>query len=319
MASTVNFTKSARVENGQTLSGAGTITAQTVDIIDQLISASADEEVTLSFDVEQLQLLALLSTQTVVATFAGERFAILDTANAAPTTITHTGDLEQEIFAGDLVIVENTVADDGVYWVNDVAEAGGTTTITLANGQTVPVAGGGAVGTVARVCSKNVTGYAYSITSTTLASGAIVITGDVSDKFEAEKFLIITGTVGNDGYWEIDSVTTDGPPVTITTIVVNQVPGGAVGLPATEGAVGEIYSANGGITLVVNEPYLWEAGQGDQNPLIGTPPSVAAGEDGAPPLYNGIRDAVVAMRIDNTGNTTAAQVDGRVAKNSIIF
>jgi len=312
-----NITRHVRFANETGISGAEAPDVEIPTSPDQTISASTEEEVTVAIQAVDLQLLCLVCDQAVPVQVLETRFAILDTANGGPSTITHTGDLEQEIFEGDLVRIEGTVGGNGVYLVSIVDLALGVTTISLVDGQTIPAVGEGAVGTVCRVASLQQTGYSYAITSTTLGTGAIVLAGNLTDKFAAGDYLIIANTAGNNGLWLIMSVTV---LLGVTTIIVSDpniaVPAGA--LPATEGAVGTIFRASPAIMLAANSPFLWSIDSGIQNPFISTDRDALL-DDGNPPVYNVDRGKIVAIMVDNTDNAVAANFDARIATNSNIF
>lgn len=311
MTTTINKTRSTQVENLTPQSGNEASEVENASILGQTITLSTEEEVTAALSAHTMESLTLLCDQAVGVQVLETRFAILQTVAGPPGTVDHTGDLEQEIYPGDLVRIEDT-ADDGVYLVATVVEALGTTTITFENGQSLPFGGGGPVGTVARVANTQRIGYAYAIATSTQATGAIVIVGNVTDKFSELDYLQIQGTVGNDGMWEIDADPTYAAPN--TTIIVNQVPGGAVGLPATEGPVGTITRILPSIQLAANVPFLWSVEGGLQNPFIN--PQQVAGEG---PLWDASRGQVVAFMVDNTLNAVAAEFKGTIAKNSDIF
>ena len=316
MTRTINLTRRMAEENESGLSGAEAAEVENVGSPDQEISAGTEEQTAMgAFKDHQLQAMSLLCDQAVTAQFLGVRYPILATTVGPPGTITFTGDLEQEIFANDLVRVEGTVGNDGIYLVDEVVEAVGVTTITLENGHAM-VGAEGIVGTVARIASHKLLSYAYPVTSTTLGTGAIVITGDVSNVFAAGDYLTLQDTVANDGLWYIMSVTTDGPPVTITTIIVSDpniaVPVGA--LPATEGAVGHISRCRPAFKLAANVPFLWSIEGGLPNPFWQAIDLVAA----ETPIYNEFRGDVAYCMVNNEG-LLAANFQARIATNAIIF
>ena len=308
MPSTMNITRSTRRENEAGLSGSEAVSVENVGIPDQVISAGAEEQTALgAFKDHQLQTLCLLCDQAVEAQFLGVRYAILATTVGPPGTITHTGDLLQEIFPGDLVRLEGTAASDGVYLVQALALLAGDTTITLDNGQLVPAVGG-PVGTVARVASAQRTGYAYSVLATVVGTGAITYTGNVSDKFAAGEALIIAGTVGCDGYWRIDSVTY---LAGVTTIVVLDEMG-AIGLPAAAGAVGYFQKMEPAFNLAANVPMMWSIGTGLDNPFLSPDTDSFSG-----PIFNAFRGDVAYCMVNNPG-VVNANFAGRIGTNAII-
>ena len=311
MTRTINTTRSQAVENATPLSGSEAIEVNAAEELSQQITASTEEEVTLGdFKAPQLKAMSLLADQIVNAQFLGTRHAILATAAAAPDTITHTGDLEQEIFAGDIVRLEGTVADDGEYEVASVVEGAGTTTITLTDGHALPAGGGGAVGTVARVASFQPLSYGYTVATVTLATGVITYTGDISDIFAVGDILRITGSTGNDGIWSVTAVTTDGPPVTTTTITVEDVNDGGLLLDNTND--GEISLARTAFNLAANVPFQWTYESGTKNPFIHPELSGAV-----PPTFNAFRGEVTVCMVDNQA-TSAANFQAILSKNSIL-
>jgi hypothetical protein len=246
--------------------------------------------------------------------FLGVRYAILQTVAGPPGTVTFTGDLTDEIFIGDLIRLEGTVADDGVYLVDTVAFGAATTTITLALGQDIPAGAGGAVGTFARVCNQQILGYQYDIATATAATGVLTVLGDISDKFAAGDWLRITSSTGNDGLWEIATVTTDGPPVTTTTITVIDRAAGNTLPDNTDD--GDIQRVNPFFELAANVPFLWSVDSGQRNPFHphGVDPVTLI----LPEVYNAFRGDVAYCMVDNAG-ALAANFSGRIAKNAIIF
>lgn len=308
--STINVTRSMRRENESGLTGAEAVEVENCETPEQVISAGVEEQTAMgAFKDHQLKALSLLCDQDVTAQFLGIRYPILDLNVVGPDTITYTGDLTEMIFEGDLVRIEGTVADDGLYWVTLVAFGVGVTTITIADGIPWPAGGGGAVGTFARVPSFQRIGYIYDIATATLATGALTITGDVSDVFAAGDEIIITGSTGNDGYWELLSVTTDGPPVTTTTLTV-------VGAALRDNTNdGDLYKVRAGIKLTANVPFLWTYESGIQNPFIHPG---AAGVAGDPAYYFADRGDVAFCIVNNEG-TVNANFDARIGLDAIIF
>lgn len=300
-----NLTRTYRRANETGLSGSEAITVDVGQDLDQTISASTEEEVTASLTAHTLQSLCMLCDQAVTVQVLETRFAILQTVQGPPGTITHTGDLEQEIYGGDLVRVEGTVADDGVYFVDTVSEGAGTTTITLANGQSFPVGGGGAVGTVARVASVQSIGYSYDIATATLATGVITVTGNITDKVAAGDLVVIQGSTGNDGIWDVDTVT---EAAGTTSITLN---GGTLPDNTNDG---DVYVIRHSFELAADTPWMWSVDSGIQNPFIHAIQTV-----GMPPIWGADRGAIVAFMVDNTGNTVTADFDARIGTNSDIF
>lgn len=304
---TENLTRTYRRGSETGLSGSEAITVEVGQTPVQTIDASAEEEVTVSFIAHLLQSIQIQCDQVSSVQVLETRYAITASVAGPPGTITTAAnDLTEAIFPGDLVRVEGSAGDDGVYLV--VSVGAGPNLITLENGQSLPAGGGD--GTVARVANTSRIGYAYDIVTTTLGTGAIVIAGNVTDKFSALDYLQIQGTVANDGMWEIDA-----DPVFAagnTTIIVNTVPGGAAGLPATEGAVGTITRILPSIQLAANTPFMWSIDSGIQNPFIN--PSQAAGVG---PEWFTTRGIVVAMMVTNAA-TNAASFTARLGTNSAL-
>jgi len=312
MPSTMRLQRWAQRENEAGLSGSEAIEVENVGIPDQVISAGTEEQTALGgFKDHQLQVLSLLCDVDAVAQFLGVRYAILATTIGPPGTITHTGDLTQEIFAGDLVRLEGTAACDGVYRVDSdpvvgVTLAAGVTFITLALGQALPAAAG-PVGTIARVCSQQVFPYAYTAVTVTAATGAITYTGDLTDKFVAGDFIVIEDSTGNDGYWEIDSITYAAPT---TTIIVNLTPGGVAGLPDNTDD-GNFAKCRAGIALTAAVPILWSIEGGLNNPFAQPGPYARA------PLFNAFRGDVTYCMVTVPGAVNG-NFAGRIGTNAIL-
>lgn len=311
MASTINITRALRVENEAGIVGAEAETVNGADIFSQVVSAGTEEQTAMgAFKDHQLQALALQCDVAAEAQFIGVRYAILATVAGPPGTITYTGDLTAFIFPGDLVRVEGTVGNDGVYLAVTVVFAVGVTTITLDNGQSMAGAEG-VIGTVSRVCSKTLIGYAYACLATVLGTGAITFTGNVTDKFAAGEYLVINGTVANDGYWYIMSVTF---AAGVTTIIVSD-PNLAVpvaGLPATEGAVGTFTKCQAFIPLAANVPFLWSIRGGLQNPFLGPDSAVDVS-----PIFGANRGDVAYCMV-NVPGTVNGNFGGRVCLDPIL-
>ncbi len=307
MTKTINVGRNGRVGNDETLSGSEAISVNTSAQDSQEINAGVVEEITIGgFKDHQLQAIELLADIAVTATFLGDRFAIADLNVVGPDTCTYVGDTTDDILPGDLIMIEGTVADDGVYEVGVHVAA----TITLSDGNLWPVGAGGAVGTFARVASRQRIGYGYAVLAIVQATGAITYTGNVSDKFAAGEALTLSGTAANDGYWRINSVAFAGG---VTTIIVLD-EHGVVGLAADAGAVGQFQKTLPGFMLTANEPFLWTEGGGMDNPFIG--PNT---DEFAAPLFNADRGDVVYLMVDNTANAlTAANVRTIIGTNSIL-
>ncbi len=298
MASTINITRTLRVENESGITGSEAETVNGADVFGQVVTAGTEELTAMGAHKDhQIQAMALLSDVDATAQFLGTSFNIVSTTAAAvfPGVLHATGDLTDDIFPGDLIRLDGTVADDGIYLVLTVA-FGADTTITLENGSEFPGAGGAAVGTVRRVCSQQRMGYAYGVLAIVQAAGSITYTGDVTDKFEAGDFLVLTGTAANDGYWEIDTVT---EAAGVTTLICN---GGA--LVANAGAVGQFQLVRTAIALTATEPFLWSIESGEPNPFI-HPDTVS----GIGPLHNADRGEVASCLVTvpgaSNGNFTA--------------
>lgn len=295
MATIVNVTESGQLQNLTALSGAEALSVNAVDVLNQIVSAGTEEEAAMgAFKDSQLQALVLRCDQSAVIQFLGLRYPILATAIVPPDTVTHTGDITDMIFQGDLIRLEGTVGDDGVYLVEVVAFAAGVTTITLASGQGLPAGGGGAVGTLARIASKQLFPVAYAAITVTAATGTITFTGDLSDKFAAGEFIIIDDSTGNDGYWEIQSVVFAAPTTTIvlTTVLPNNTNDG------------NFAKCRAGFELGANQVVVWRIEGGTNNPF----------QHPAPVDYNADRGDVDACMVTVPG-VTNGQFDGLVAKN----
>ena len=312
MTRKINVTRSMREGFDTGIVGSEVVVVENNQTPSQTISAGVEEEVAFgAFKDHQLQSLALICDQDVEAQFLGLRYPILDLNVVGPDTITYTGDLEQEIFSGDLVRIEGTVADDGVYLVTGVVLALGDTTLTIADGIPWPAGGGGAVGTFARVASQQRIGYQYEIATATLATGALTVAGDISDKFADGDEILISDSTGNDGYWVLLTVTTDGPPVTTTTLTV-------VGAALPDNTDdGQFHKVRKAFILAATEPLVWSINQGLQNPFI-HPPVESIAFEGQPPTFNEFRGDVAVCMVNNAGTVNAA-FRGEIGINAIIF
>jgi hypothetical protein len=310
---TINNTLSSRVENQTALSGSEALTVENVQQPDQTISAGVEEQTALAgFKASQMQSMLLRSDQDVTAEFLGVRHAINATLIAGPVnTIDHIGDLEQEIFTGDIIRVEGTVADDGYYQVATVVEGAGTTVVTLTDGHVLPAGAGGAVGTLARVASYRRMSYGYTMDTVTLATGVVEIGGDVSDVFEAGDVVQIATSNANDGIWSVVSVTTDGPPVTTTTIVLEDLNDGGLLVDNTND--GNLVKTELAFVLAANVPMLWSIDGGILNPFISPDAGVVA-----PALFNADRGDVAFCMVNNAG-TVNAEFQAIISTNAIIF
>jgi len=307
MTSAINITRTLRVENESGVTGSEAEAVNSADILEQLITAASEEQTAMgAFKDHQLQALSLSLDVDGSAQFLGVRYPVLQTVAGPPGTITYTGDLEQEIYPGDIIRLEDMPAagDDGLYQVATVVEAAGTTTITLANGQDIATAGGGAVGTLARVCSRQNMGYAYTAVTVTAASGAITFTGDLSDKFAAGDWITINNSTGNDGVWQITSVTYAAP----TTTIIVETKAGANTLPdnTNDGVFQKIEME---ITLAASVPYLWSIEGGLQNPFIH--PNTLNATDIIGPTYDADRGDVAYCMVTVDG-TTNGNFSGRI-------
>ena len=301
MASTINITRQLRVENEAGISGAEAETVNGAAVLEQVITAATEEQTAMgAFKDHQLQALSLQCDVAASAQFLGVRYVTGVTVAGPPGTIVTVADLTAFIFPGDLIRLEgcDVAADDGVYLVLTVAAA----LITLDDGQALT--GGSTVGTVARVCNKTLIGYAYPCLATVLGTGAITYTGDVSDKFAAGEYLVITGTVANDGYYVIDSVVFGAG---VTTIIVN---GGA--LPATEGVVGYFTKCQASIPLAAGVPFLWSIKGGLQNPFLGPDSGVDVS-----PIFGANRGDVAYCMV-NVPGAVNGNFKGRVCTDPII-
>lgn len=314
---TINNTMSSRVENGTALSGSEALSVENVQQPDQTISAATEEQTALNaFKDTQMQSMLLRSDQDVTAEFLGVRYAILATLIAGPvSTITHTGDLTQELAEGDIVRVEGTVGDDGYYLVETVAFAAGDTTLTLTVGQVLPAGAGGAVGTVARVCSHADPGYAYDIGllggSLTLATGVIDMPLNLTDKFAAGDIITIRGSTGNNGIWEIVTVTLAGLG---TEIVVRDLNDGGLLVDNTDD--GDFQLVLMSFALLANIPLLWTIASGIQNPFqnpVWDPNRAGAPEND----FNADRGDVAFCMVNNAGAVNA-EFQAIISTNAIL-
>lgn len=259
MSGTISLTRTHRLENAEALSGTEAFEVEGFPGYSQGISAATEEDTAWGAIVaRQLQALTMSCDQNVTVQFLGVRYAILATVTVA-RTITFTGDLSDIIEAGDIVRLEGTVAQDGLYEVLTAAFVSPATTITLTTGHT-DLTGTGAVGTFAKVMSRQRYHARYTTATMVAGTGVITFAGDVSDIFSAGDYVRVSAATANNGIFVVDSVATDGPPVTVTTLVVN---GGT--LPDSN--PGEFGKIRPSIELIANVPYLWSIEGGQNNPL----------------------------------------------------
>ncbi len=257
MSATIGLTRTHRLENGAGLSGTEAFEVEGFPGYSQEISANREEDTAWGAIVaRQLKALTMLCDQNVKAQFLGVRYAILATVQAA-RTITFAGDVSDVIEAGDILRLEGTAAQDGLYEV--LTAAGSPTTITLTTGHT-DLTSTGAVGTFAKVMSRQRYHIRYTTATMVAGTGVITFAGDISDVFAAGDYVRVSAATANNGIFLVDSVTTDGPPVTTTTLVVN-----AGTLPDSN--PGEFSKIRPAIELIANVPYLWSIEGGQNNPL----------------------------------------------------
>ncbi len=315
---TITTTKAMREGNESGISGARAESVNNVQKPDQVISAASEEQTALaSFLDHQLKAMCLICDQQSNVQLLGLRWNIVDTGVAAVGEIDVTGDCTESIFGGDLVRITGTPADDGVYLVEGAvfgAPAAATDTrITLEEGQDLPAGGSGAVGTCARVASKQPMGYAYPLTSTAV-NGECVVGFDLSDKIFAPDaaatppvrgdWVLIQNTVGNDGFYVVDAVAV---VAGVTTITVN---GGL--LAGAEGVAGSLTKCRDKIHLEANEPFLWEEQSGQPSPFMHS----HFGAFGYQPLFVDLtRGAVAYSMVENLHATINANYDARYALN----
>jgi len=301
---TINTTRALRIENESGISGARAETVDNAQQPDQVISAASEEQTALAgFLDHQLKAMALICDQDAYVQFLGNRWIVVQTLAGAPDTIDVTGDCTDEIAGGDLVRLEGTVANDGVWAVAQAvfgAPAAATDTrITLEAGNRIGAAGG-AVGTCGRVALVQRMGYSYPLTSS-LVNGQCAVAWDVSDKIAAGDWVLIQNTAGNDGFFVVDTVTV---LAGVTTITVN---GGV--LQGAEGAVGYIVKCRDKVHLTANEPFLWDEQSGQHNPFIWNGGAGAL----APAFVDLLRGDVAYSMVENLHATVNANYDARYA------
>jgi len=259
MSATISMTRTHRLENAEALSGTESIVVEGFPGNSQEISPNTEEDTAWGAIVaRQLKALTMRCDQDVSAQFLGVRYAILDTVTAA-RTITFAGDVSDIIEPGDILRLEGTVAQDGLYEVLTAAGAA-PTTITLTTVHTNLDNAAGAVGTFAKVMSRQRYHIRYTTATMVAATGVVTFAGDLSDVFAAGDYMRIVNGTDNNGIVLIDSVATDGPPVTVTTFIVN---GGAL----EDNLVGEFQKIRPAIQLIANVPYMWSVEGGQNNPL----------------------------------------------------
>jgi len=301
----ISITRALRVANEAGISGAEAVEVESPESPDQVISAGAEEQTAIgAFKDHQLQALSLVCDQDVDVQFLGVRYPLTDCVLIG-MTITHAGAADDVIFSGDLVRVEGTVADDGIYLVDGAAPG----ILTISPGNQFPVGGGGAVGTFARVCSHQKMGYMYTIATATLATGVITVAGDLSDILAAGDFIAITDSTGNNGIYELLTVVGIAGLTTLTVV-------GAALEDNTDD--GQLYKVRPAIELSANEPFLWSYESGIQNPFIHPTTNEGLDHQGASPIYNVDRGDVAYCMVNNPGAVNA-NFDARICKNAIIF
>lgn len=302
---TINMARSYREANENGLAGAESAPVELCEHIGQTISPATEEEVTIgAFWSRQLRNIALICDRDVRAQFLSPRYAILQTAIVAGAcTVTYTGDLSDIIEAGDVIRVEGTVADDGEYQVETCVEAGGVTTITLTTGHTWPVGGGGAVGTLAKIMSRQLWGVAYPIATAAVGPpGVLTLAGNLTDVFHAGDYFICDNSTntppGKDGLWgPIDTVVFAAGVTTIT------LEAGVAFLDATND--GDITRVTTAIVVPSGDEFLWSRESGLNNPFE------------VPAAYTVLRDYVAFCMVDNVHATLEAVFEGRIGKDSL--
>ena len=306
MPSTINNIRTSRRGSESGLSGTESIEVENVGIPDQAISAATEEQTALgAFKDSQLQSISLICDQAVEAQFLGVRYAILQTAIVAgANTVTHTGDLREEIYVGDIIRVEGTVADNGLYVVEVIGFAAGDTTITLATGELWPAGGGGAVGTLARVASKQLWPTAYLIGTAALGPpGVLELAGNFTDVFTDGCYILIDNSTntppGKDGIWLVATVTYLAGVTTLT------LPAGVAFGDATND--GDVSLVRPAFLLAANIPLLWSWEGGTNNPF----------QHPAPSAYDVDRGDVSFCMVNNETAVTA-NFAGRIATNAIL-
>ena len=270
MPSTINVLRTTKRGTEPGLTGSEAVSVENVGIPDQVISAGVEEQIALGgFPAERLQTLALRMSQAGVCQFLGPRYAIDLVAAGAPGVITSVLDLTALLFAGDFVRVEgsDTPANDGIFEVAVVAA--GPNNITMTDGCVLVADAAPAGGTIAKIMSAQVYNLEYEI-ATTVLPATITYAGNLSDIFAAGDILRIANTAvipnNNDGLWEVLTVTTDGPPVTVTTITLG-ILGGASAMVASAVNVGDFQKFRPAIALAANVPFQWSIESGLNNPL----------------------------------------------------
>lgn len=319
MSATITLTRTHRRENDEALSGSEAFEVEGFPGFSQGISANTEEDLAWgAIKAMQLEALTMRCDQDVDAQFLGVRYnvlALVAVAGVAPAEITFTGDLTDIVFPGDILRLEGTAANDGLYQVQDeygayplrdaaaVTFAAGDTTILLANGHVLAAAG--AVGTFARVASVQEFAISYPIaTADAGPPGVITYAGDLSDMFEAGDYLIIDRSTdtppGKNGLYEIATVATDGPPVTTTTITLVA---GVTLQDATND--GEFRRVIPSFKMIANVPLLWSEKGGTNNPLQ------------SQVLFTGVQGDVAVLAINNE-TATAATFEVRAGTNPIL-
>ncbi len=160
-------------------------------------------------------------------------------------------------------------------------------------------------------------GRPYDIATATLVTGIITIAGDVSDVFAIGDFCTIDDSTGNDGFWEITAVTTDGPPVTTTSItLVDATVPAALTIPDNTND-GNVIKVRPAIELTANIPFLWTIDSGMQNPFTQVHPDFVVAGYIISQYNDNIGDVAFCM-VNNAG-ALSAEFQAIISNNAIIF
>lgn len=315
MTNAISITRTLRVENEVGLSGSEAQAVDGFDDIDVSIPAATNfpgqDAGMAGIKAMQLQSMSLLANQNDEALFLGPDYALSETTavNAGVMAfLEFIGNLNEIIFPGDILLIEGTAADDGVYMVanepgaypaRDITSVDfpgvvpANTDIFLANGHNIASVAVNAPGTFRKIMSVQHYNPKYDLALGTVNAGPpgnIVWPGDLTDQFEAgDYFIIDRGTdapPGKDGIYKIDTIAYAAPDTTITL---------AAGLAFAEAANdGELHRVRLAFELQANNPILWSAKGGTNNPLQPDTP------------WTALQGDVDQLRIINTGTVAAA-------------
>ena len=320
MTNKITTTRSMRVENEATISGSETQEVDAFDDIDIEIPAATlwpgvDVGLAAIYAL-QAQAILLDTDQDCQALFLGPPINIEATLAinvGVEANIAAVGDFTDEIFPGDIILIEGTVADDGVYAVGNEAAypvrdaasvvfpgaVAGQTDFFLASGHEINTVAAVAPGTIRKIISVQRFNPKFAIAVCTAGPpGTITFIGDLTEELAiGDYFEIRWGTdtpPGKDGIHLIEGIAYAAPDTTIT------LPAAVPFLDATND--GDFSKTKLAIDLAANVPHVWTKNSGHNNPLQGDH------------LWTATGSRVDELRIINAG-ATAANLNVRLARD----